>query len=120
MTKYQCDSCGLCCRHLIIEIEELDLLREPRLIPVVDPIRIPLGMVLVEDDDEPCEEQIHGYGTGGMLACGETRPCQMLDGNRCTIYPTRPSVCVAFRAGSEKCQELRAGAGLAPLLPIGA
>ena len=35
MDVYQCDRCGACCQgHLIVEADDLDVLREPRLIDV--------------------------------------------------------------------------------------
>lgn len=116
--KYECDKCSACCRWPIIEITELDMIREPRLIPAVKPFSVPEGCHLEDDDGQPYEEVIPGYGAGGMLACGLTFPCKMLaqDGT-CTIYPTRPNVCVAFQAGSEKCQEYRLALGLEKLLP---
>jgi Fe-S-cluster containining protein len=118
MPAFECDSCGECCRRLIIEIDELDLIREPRLIQVSTPFRLSEGEHLVDEDNEPCEEQVPGYGAGAMLACGTTMPCGMLGpDNRCQVYPTRPNVCVAFRAGSEQCQDARQQAGLSPLLP---
>jgi Fe-S-cluster containining protein len=40
------------------------------------------------------------------------------DDQKCGIYPTRPNSCVAFAAGSAKCQELRIDAGLRPLTPV--
>lgn len=117
MPRYECDRCGLCCKNLIVEIDELDLIREPRLIQVSVPFRVPEGMLLVDGDGEPAEEVVPGYGAGAMLVCGE--PCKMLGSdNACAIYPTRPNCCVGFRAGSEKCQELREARGLPPLLSV--
>lgn len=117
--QYECDSCGSCCRHLIVEIEELDMVRELRLIPVSEPFRIDEGMFLVDDDGEPVEEVIPGYGAGALLAAGTSLPCPLLGAdNLCGIYPTRPACCVAFRAGSDQCQTAREAAGLTRLLPI--
>jgi Fe-S-cluster containining protein len=112
---YECDRCGACCTQLIIEIDELDLIREPRLIPASEPFRVPEGMVLADGDGEPREEIVPGYGAGAMLACGPTRPCPMLTPGGCSIYPTRPNCCVAMQAGDEQCQMARGMAGLAPL-----
>ena len=98
MARYECDRCGACCKQLIVEIDELDLVREPRLIPLAQAFRVPDGMELRADDG------------------GSQRPCPVLGpDNRCTIYPTRPNCCVAFRAGSEQCQMARGMAGLPPL-----
>jgi Fe-S-cluster containining protein len=116
--KYECDQCGACCRHLIIEIDELDLIREPRLIGKAEAFKVPEGMALIDDEGDETEEIVPGYGAGAMLACGSSKPCPMLDGNRCGIYPTRPNVCVAFKAGTEQCQQARESAGLQPLLPL--
>lgn len=100
-----CADCGLCCQKLIIEIEHIDVVREPAL--------------------RDCCRKLDGRGTIEFDSVWETpyllslRGCPMLDENkRCTIYPTRPNTCVAFEAGGEHCNELRAAAGLAPLDPI--
>lgn len=98
---FVCDGCGLCCK-LIIEIEHTDVVREPKLLPVVQ--------LLMGEPRSPWDKKY-------LLACGEIRPCPMLTAeNSCTIYPTRPGCCVRFEAGSEKCQELRRDAGLSPLV----
>ena len=45
-------------------------------------------------------------------------PCPFLTPeHRCDIYPSRPNSCVAFAAGSAKCQELRKEHRIAPLVP---
>lgn len=116
--RYECDKCGACCRFLIIEIIELDLIRESRLIGKAEAFRMPPGHVLLDDDDNEVAEEVPGYGAGAMLACGCTHPCPMLVGNDCSIYPTRPTCCVGFRAGSEQCQDARAWEGLEPLKPV--
>jgi len=48
-----------------------------------------------------------------LLACGQTKPCPFLkENNLCSIYATRPNVCVAMQPGSEKCKMVRKEAGL--------
>lgn len=107
MMRYECDQCGACCRNLIIEIDHIDVVREPSLLPVVTLLD---GGGRVQYESE-WEKQ---YG----LACGSKHPCQKLgEDNRCTIYPTRPNVCVGFEPGSEQCQEIREAVGIGPLLP---
>ena len=98
---YKCDQCGACCRHLIVEVYELDITREPKLESHVDRFR----------------EGVEGEnGEVGLLACGITHPCKLLgDDNRCIIYPTRPTGCVLMPAGDEQCQMAREMAGLPPL-----
>jgi len=97
-----CENCGLCCKSLIIEIDHLDVVREPKLLPVVTLLGGG-GRITYESD---WEKQYR-------LACGSRHPCQMLGEDlRCGIYPTRPNCCVAFEVGSEKCNELREEAGL--------
>lgn len=112
--KYACDRCGLCCQKLIIEIQHIDVIREPKLLP-------PATMLLkapFRDDFEYDDEWEKQYS----LACGEARkcPCHSMDGevSSCSIYPTRPNVCVGFEAGGEHCRELRDTHGLPPLVPI--
>lgn len=107
---YECDGCGLCCRKLIIEIQHIDVVREPRLL---DHARLCDGHGRIVFND-PYKKQY-------MLACGEAKSCGFLTPeNRCAIYPTRPNVCVGFDAGSPKCQGLREQAGLPRLQPTGA
>ena len=36
----------------------------------------------------------------------------------CSIYPTRPNVCVAIQAGDEQCQDSRWAGGLPALRPL--
>ena len=98
---YECDGCGECCRHKLVDVFEEDILREPRVGAQMSPLREP-GL----------------DGEIGYLNCGSGGKCFFLDGeNRCGIYPTRPVVCVLFPAGSDACQEVRQAAGLPPLEP---
>ena len=106
MSRYECDRCGACCRTLIVEVTELDVLREPRIALAMVPFRQEPGF----EADEV-----------GMLACGGRHPCPFVKGdNLCEIYPTRPNCCMAFDAGSEQCQDARRMAGLPPLPEKGA
>lgn len=102
MESYECDGCGACCRKLIVEVYELDLWREPKLTAHVQPFREP-----------------GSGGEYGILSVGTPgNPCPLLDGdNRCAIYATRPTECVAFPAGEWQCQMARDAAGLPPLAP---
>jgi Fe-S-cluster containining protein len=119
---YECDQCGACCKFPIIEIDAIDLAREPKLQAVVKPFR---HDGLQFDDEEDREEYervgplVPGFEAGAMLAVGSAYPCPMIgEGNLCSIYPTRPSCCVAFQAGSRLCQESRAHHGLPALAPL--
>lgn len=103
-TPDPCADCGLCCQKLIIEIGHVDVVREPKLL-------------------EHCTK-MDGNGALEFDSVWDTpyllshRGCPLLnDCNRCTIYPTRPNVCVRFEVGSEHCNELREEAGLPPLTP---
>lgn len=115
--RYECDGCGACCRWPIIEITELDVIREPKLRDVCKPCPVPPGAKFEDDEGESYEPVLPEWACGAVLACSGV--CPMLDGNRCSIYPSRPNVCVAFRAGSEQCQEARATEGLPALAPVG-
>ena len=110
MDVYQCDRCGACCQgHLIVEADDLDVLREPRLIDV-DPHHAGQSVERVVDGIRKEWKAVH-------LAVGY--PCAFLDERQhCSIYPTRPNVCVAMEAGDEQCQEARQAAGLPPLPPL--
>lgn len=104
--SYECDRCGACCQSLIIEIDHIDVVREPKLLSVA---RLMDGNGKIQYESE-WEKQY-------SLACGSR--CPMLgDGNLCSIYPSRPNVCVAMEAGDEQCQMARGMMGLSPLLPL--
>ena len=95
-----CDNCGLCCEHLIVEADAVDVLREPRI-----EIERPLGKRAVS---------LSVLDACWVLAY-PGQPCAFLTPQRrCEIYPSRPQTCVAFLAGSSKCQELRQEQGLPP------
>lgn len=112
---YECDRCGACCEKLIIEIQLLDVIREPRLREVTKPCRVPPGAVYEDDDGNEITDP-DPYVEGAILACVD--PCPMLGADKlCQIYPSRPNVCVGFDAGSRKCQEAREMAKLPPLQP---
>ena len=96
-----CDHCGACCTKLIIEIQHVDIVREPRLVPYVRPLQSP--------DEDPDDIWTRVYGLGRGLGC------PMHDGERCTIYPTRPDLCVSVPAGGPTCQRARYFAKLPPL-----
>ena len=114
---YECDRCGACCERLIVEVDEIDLAREPRLKAVVEPFKVDGHQEEYTDQDgRAALPLVPGFEHGGLLACGKNMPCGMLGADKkCGVYPTRPNVCVAFRAGSEACQTAREMAGLAPL-----
>src|SRR5258705_13758347 len=93
MAKYECDQCGACCKgHLLIECDEIDVLREPRLI---EADHHHAGKSV----DQMVTDITEGF-MAVMLNCGER--CQFLgEDNRCGIYPTRPNVCVGMQPGDE-------------------
>ena len=110
MLRFECDQCGACCKGaLIVEADELDVLREPR---IINADRIHRGKSVVQMVSE-----IQQQGKAIILACGS--PCSFLKpDNCCSIYPTRPNACVAMQAGDEQCQDARLAAGLVPLLSV--
>jgi Fe-S-cluster containining protein len=104
---FECDGCGLCCNgSLIVEASALDLIREPRIqeaYPLTRGKNLDVKLPILE----AC----------WVLGCGKR--CSFLGtDNRCGIYATRPNTCVAFAAGSVKCQGLRKDAGLSPLVAV--
>lgn len=104
--RYECDQCGACCKgSLLVECDDLDVVREPRLIAVD---RHHAG--------KPVHEVVKGIREE-WKAVILPAPCPFLAENRCSIYPTRPNCCVGLEAGDEQCQAARAAEGLAPLLP---
>lgn len=113
MSRFECDRCGACCRGtLIVEADELDVLREPLLLSA-DSGKWCASMT-------PDEIRSHLEQDYACLVIAGNRPCTFLGkDNLCRIYPTRPNACVGMQAGDEQCQAARAATGLAPLLPIG-
>jgi Fe-S-cluster containining protein len=105
MTFYECDCCGACCRGtLIVEAFTLDVIREPRVLHADVNGRVPTIDDLLEE--EKC------------VVLAANVPCRFLgENNRCTIYPTRPNVCVGMQTGDEQCQDARERRGLPPLQP---
>ncbi|QDT07458.1 Flagellin N-methylase [Rubripirellula lacrimiformis] len=109
--QFECDQCGACCQgHLIVEVYDIDVLREPKLENAdqkyarIDP-NLPLAYELDQE------------GNCLIIACGSA--CSFLKENfDCAIYPTRPNVCVAMQAGSEQCQSARQSADLDALQPV--
>lgn len=107
MPAYACDHCGACCEgRLIVEADDLDILREARLIQA--------------DRDhagKSVPQALHALRQEwkSVIIAGPN-PCAFLGVDKhCTIYPTRPNCCVAMEAGDEQCQEARLDAGLPPL-----
>jgi Fe-S-cluster containining protein len=120
--SYECNRCGACRRRLIIEIEPLDIVREPRLLAAIRSFRVDPGDGPWFDSEE--EEEYERLGPpipeaelgGSLNMTGPGGSCVLLgEDNLCTIYPTRPNVCVGMRAGSDQCQGARERAGLTPL-----
>lgn len=101
--SYECERCGACCRHWIVEADLVDVLREPR-IAAECALMDGYGKLPLDSDSV------------WMIACGPSESCPFQRGNECDIYPTRPSECVAFSPGSLKCAECRTAAGLRPLV----
>jgi len=110
MPVYECDQCGACCQgHLIVEADEIDVLREPRLIEADPHYR---GRSLSDVRQELTDDL-------KCLVIAAARPCIFLQVDcRCAIYPTRPNACVAMEAGDEQCQQARLAQGLPPLEPV--
>ena len=99
---YHCDGCGACCRSKLVDVYEIDMLREPRLASRVMPLREP------------------GWdGELGYLNTISEAGCPFLDDESCcSIYPTRPTACVVFEPGGEECEQCRAEAGISRLEPV--
>jgi Fe-S-cluster containining protein len=107
---YECDRCGACCRHLLLDGSEEDAIREPR-IAALPQLRDPDGIAYSLQPDCEASYTSDGHYNG--------HPCHFLGcDNLCTIYSTRPSMCAAFEAGGDKCQSARETAGLPPLEPV--
>lgn len=101
-THDPCKNCALCCEHLLVEADVVDVLREPRI-----ELERPLGKRAVSLSVLDACWVLSGPGT----------PCAFLTPEkRCSIYPTRPQACVAFVPGETRCHELRKAHGLGPVM----
>lgn len=107
--EYSCDECGACCKQLVVEADHTDVVREPRLL-AYDQRNKARGRQLTMAELATGDRCV-------LLAC--VKPCGLLEDNLCSVYPTRPHECVAFEAGSPKCQMAREHCGLAPLEACG-
>ena len=98
--KPECDNCGACCKgHLIVEAEDIDLMREPQLF-YAD------RQFAANYYPEEAVEALQGdIGRNLIIACHTA--CPFLRANECSIYPARPNACVALQPGDEQCQEAR-------------
>ena len=80
-TIEKCQRCGRCCTvGWVQDIFEIDLVREPRLRPHVMPVE------RLEEHEQP------RYFLQS--------PCPFVVKGGCSIYPTRPNICVAYESGS--------------------
>lgn len=80
-----CLKCGACCRNLIIEAEQLDVMREPRI--AAECRKLDGNGTIPEEDVKWCLAP--RIVDGKMCGCPFLTPA-----NQCGIYPTRPNVCV--------------------------
>jgi Fe-S-cluster containining protein len=88
MFEQVCRQCGHCCRTTIVEINYLDVLREPKLRKYLP--KIPQSEIT---DD-----------TVGVIAKKDLHGCPFLTlRGKCSIYRTRPNICVSFEPGSRQC-----------------
>jgi len=96
--KFECDKCGACCESLIVEAYDYDACREPKLYQISNVDR----------------QELRGGEQCIVLYDINTRACPFLDSEtkHCSIYATRPVVCVMVEAGDAKCQQARQTKGL--------
>lgn len=108
--QFECDQCGACCQgHLIVEVGELDVVREPHLATAAMPLH----------PNQTHDTLMAELKEGRCLVIAGVDPCKFLTTTfKCAIYPTRPNACVAMEAGDQQCQLARVSAGLCPLEPI--
>jgi len=91
----ECQRCGACCRHLIVEVGHEDVAREPRIAE--------RGILLDGHGKLKAEEWC--WSLTGVLG---SRVCPFLTcDNLCEIYATRPLCCAAFMPGSDLCRKVR-------------
>lgn len=78
--KYEFDQCGACCKQLIVEVYDIDVMREPKL-ACADISRQTRGLThqqLMEDLEQEGK---------CLVIVGSGQPCTFLsDENQCGIY----------------------------------
>jgi len=92
----ECLKCGHCCRTMILEPDEIDVEREPRILEYAEKLKQPYFV----DSTGRWDNQY-------LLPS----PCPFLLDDKCSIYPTRPNMCVVFEAGKEMHCALTVTAG---------
>ena len=101
MAAFECDRCGKCCvslgPHILIERQLNDRDYYCR-------CNIDNSIFLAHVDREYCDEIADEFEVAGNSPAGpEKKPCVFLrkdrqgDGALCTIYSTRPKICMDFR-----------------------
>jgi Fe-S-cluster containining protein len=98
MPTYECDQCGACCGTFPIFASADDAVREPRV--AAETRELP-------DHLSTTAWRFQLFPLPFHQAC-----CFLGADRRCEIYPTRPTTCGDFAAGSEQCQEARRRHGL--------
>jgi Fe-S-cluster containining protein len=73
MPEYTCDKCGACCRTLLVEAYELDVLREPRLV-AADPDYASLS---IDQALETLQDEFHC-----VIITGPGRSCLFLQDDK--------------------------------------
>lgn len=81
----KCLMCGHCCRTMILEPSEIDVVREPRILDFAEKLR-------------PNPDWQDRWDNEYLLPS----PCPFLVDEKCSIYPTRPNMCIVFDAGVEE------------------
>lgn len=79
--KIDCTSCGNCCRHLMINLEDSDI------------NRLASHLSLSTED---FENRYVEKSAGANICIMNTIPCHFLQDNKCTVYTARPEECRTF------------------------
>lgn len=81
--EVDCTQCANCCRTANVKLQERDVEKLAKF------FRITPGKFLKQYATEDAEQ-------GMILKFTEGKGCVFLDGNDCTVYEVRPSICVDF------------------------
>ena len=89
----KCNKCGECCKSMILEVDCLDILREPKLAEHAKLMdgdgkggKVKFASKWVEEYSLPTPCPFQTICIGSIVH------------NNCSIYKTRPNMCVAFNA----------------------
>jgi Fe-S-cluster containining protein len=103
------EGCGACCAYLVVHPEEVDAIREPKILAAIETPEAKYQLPVIGDDgQELVQEWPDSPLLSPRLVDGKMLGCALLDGKkRCSIYQTRPACCLCVPVGGAQCRQAR-------------